>query len=72
MEESRIAKNIKQAITESGLKQYVVAERAGYSTRKLSDMLNGRKIIEAVDIPKIAKVLNVTANDLLSAEREGA
>ena len=61
---SIIANNTKSIIKQLGIKQYVVAERAGYSNRTFSDMLNGRRIIKADEIPSIAKALGVTPNDL--------
>lgn len=56
--------NITQIIRDQGLKQYVVAERAGYSKQQFSDMLNGRRIIKPCDALTIANVLGVTMNDL--------
>lgn len=58
-------------IKEKGLKQVYVAEKAGFTANELSDMLNGRKLIKACDILKIAQALGVTANDIYAAgERE--
>ena len=64
------AQNILRIIKEKGLKQIYVAEQAGYKAQELSDMLNGRKLIKACDIPKIALALNVKADDIYSFRRE--
>ena len=64
------AKNIGMIIKEAGLKQMVVAERAGYTQQEFSDMLNGRKLIKACDIPRIAKALGKEPNDLYAAGEE--
>ena len=56
--------NISRIIQETGVKQCVIAERAGYTKQQFNSMLNGRKIIKATDILRIAKALNVTPNDL--------
>ena len=63
-----VINNIKQKIADSGLKQKVVASRAGYSERNFSNMLNGRKVIRAIDIPKIALALNASPNDLFAIQ----
>ncbi|MBM6879348.1 helix-turn-helix transcriptional regulator [[Clostridium] spiroforme] len=63
--ESRIAKNIKRIIREQGVKQYVIAQRAGYTDKQFSDMVNGRKIIVADDIIPIANALGCEPAELL-------
>lgn len=62
-----LARNIRCVIAAQGLKQRVVAERAGFDEQAFSNMLNGRKNIRAEYIPIIAEVLGVTANDLFAA-----
>lgn len=59
-----LIRNIKNLIREKGIKQYVVAEKAGFSPNNFSAMLNERKIITAEHIPNIARALGVTVNDL--------
>ncbi len=61
---SIVADNTKNIIRAKGLKNKAVAERAGYTEQKFSSMLNGRKVIESMDILRIAKALEVTPNDL--------
>ncbi len=61
---SVVPENIERIIKEKGIKQYAVANRAGYTKQQFNDMLNGRKIIKAIDILAIAKALEVSPNDL--------
>ena len=63
--QSVIADNIKAIIADRGLKKGVVAEQAGYDKKVFSNMLNGRKIITAVDVEKLSVALAVTPNKLL-------
>ena len=60
-----IRDNIRGTIDAKGMKQVVVAERSGFTEQQFSDMLNGRKIIRAEYIPKIANALGVSVGDLL-------
>ena len=41
-----VSKNVLRIIKEKGMKQCVVAERAGYSRSALNNMLNGRKVMK--------------------------
>lgn len=59
-----VARRISDLIREKGIKQGHIAVKAGYSENEFSAMLNGRKIIIASDIPKIAKALEIQPNDL--------
>lgn len=61
---SLIIQNIKRIIDNQGIKQKVVAVRAGYSEKQFSAMMNGRRTLKADDIPKIANALGVEANEL--------
>lgn len=60
----KLIQNIRRIIKEKGLKQYAVAEKAGFQPNVFSSMLNERKIITAEHIPNIACALNVTVNEL--------
>lgn len=62
--ESSIALNVRKIIKDKGLKQYAVAEKAGFSHQSFNNMLNGRKLIADFDIPPIANALSVTPNEL--------
>ena len=63
--------NIRRIINERGLKQYAVAEKAGYTKQQFNAMLTGRKLITDVDICKITSVLDVDANALFTTRKEG-
>ena len=60
-------------INQKGLKQSAIARKLGISDQKFSDMLNGRRIIKACDIPSLAAVLGVDPNALFDyrAREEG-
>ena len=64
------AKGTKLYIRKLGIKQKVIAERAGYSIQQFSNMLNGRKLISATDVWRISQALGVTPNDLFGIERK--
>lgn len=68
---SPLAEGIRILIARKGLKQTFVAEKAGLSPQELSDMLNGRKLIKACDIPRIATVLGVKADEIYEAGKKG-
>ncbi len=61
-----VTPNIRKIIAERGLKQYVVAERAGYTKQQFNAMLTGRKLITDIDICKITSALGVDANALFN------
>ena len=61
---SPVAENIQQIIRENGLKQTYIAEKAGYTTQMLSNMLVGRKVIKVCDVIRIYTALGVDANSL--------
>lgn len=55
---------IKQIISAKGMKQCVVAERAGFSESELSNILNGRKLLRIEHIPRVTSALGIEPNDL--------
>ena len=55
---------IKQEALKTGLKQYVLAEKCGYTPKDFNTMLNGRKPIYIEDIPMICKGIGITPNEL--------
>lgn len=59
-----VADTIKKIIADKGLKQYIVAERCGYSGKRFSDLLNGRKRITEQDIFKLCNGLEIQPNEL--------
>lgn len=74
---SIVAVRLKEIINQKGLKQTAIAINAGFTPQELNDMLNGRRIIRAVDISAILKVLHgvgIDANDLFdicATEKKG-
>ena len=54
-------------IKKSGLKQAAIAGKIGCIAQELSDMLNGRRLIKACDISKIATVLNCGIDEIYAA-----
>ena len=64
-----LSNELKQIIARKGLKNLYVAENAGQTAQEWSDMLNGRRLIKACDIPKIAKALGVEINYLFGIEK---
>ena len=65
------ADNISRLIEEKGLKQVYIAEKAGYKAQELNDMLNGRRLIKACDVLKLALALNVNINEIYEVGKKG-
>ena len=67
MAKDPIAAGIQHIMTERGLIQRAVAQRAGYTQQQFSDMMNDRKTIKATDIVPISRALGVTVQDIYDA-----
>lgn len=68
---SFVANRVREIIKEKGLKQTAISEKAGFSTQEFSDMLNGRRLMRAVDIASIISALRgvgVDANYLFMVD----
>ena len=68
---SIVANRVREIIKEKGLNQTAIAEKAGFSTQEFSDMLNGRRLMRAVDIASIISALRgvgVDANYLFMVD----
>lgn len=63
-----IASNIQRIISEKGLKQAAVAERADFTPSAFSAMVRGRKLIKPCDVNNIARALGVPVNELYRKE----
>lgn len=63
-----IPNNIRKIIIQKGLRYNAVARRVGITNKKLSDMLNGRRIIKAIDIMRISEALEVTPNEIFGTD----
>lgn len=57
--EHMVGNNIKEYLTENGIKQSFVAEKIGVSTSVMSDICNKDRTIDCVLYYKICKALNV-------------
>ncbi|HJA57138.1 MAG TPA: helix-turn-helix domain-containing protein [Candidatus Bacteroides intestinigallinarum] len=66
-----VATGTRHIIAQKGLKNIYVAERAGFTPQELSDMLNGRRLIKACDIPKLARAMEVKESDIYEAGKKG-
>lgn len=69
---SVVATQLKSVIKEKGLKQSVIADRAGFTSQEMNDMLNGRRLIRAADIVSIIGVIKeygIDANYLFGIKK---
>ena len=69
-EKNATSEHIKGIMKERGLKVKDVAEKIGYSQSMLSYMLNDERTIKDTDILRIAKVLDVTPNELFGIDSD--
>ena len=60
-----IRQRIKDCINEKGIKQYVIAKKAGLSPKQFSAMLTGRRKIYAEDLGPICAALNVPVDEFI-------
>lgn len=66
-----IIQNIKNIINEKGIKQGVIAERAGFTPQEFSNILNERrKLLRVEYLPKIAIAMGVDVNELLDVDKK--
>lgn len=66
-----LSNGMKIIIAKKGLKNIYVAEKAGFTPQELSDMLNGRRLIKACDVPKLAFAMEVKEGEIYSAGKKG-
>ena len=59
-----IINNLRTVIDESGMKQKVVAERAGMPPKQLNNILCFRRRLDAGSIPRLCIVLGIPVNRL--------
>lgn len=65
-----LIENIKKIIKIKGMKQGVVAERAGFTPQEFSNILNGRKLLRAEYLLSVANGLGVEVNDLYGVDKK--
>lgn len=79
---SVVANRVREIIKEKGLKQTAVAKKSGFTIQEFNDMLNGRRLMRAVDIASIINALKdvgvdanylfmVNPNEIYSAGQKG-
>lgn len=66
---SEFTKAMKSAIGKSGYKDKYVAEKMGIRPRKLSDILNERKVIDEKIILSFCNALNIEPNELFGYDK---
>lgn len=59
---SPVAENVRKLISERGLKQNFIAEKAGFAPSAFCACLNGRRLIMPCEIPLIANAIGVDPN----------
>ena len=64
-----VADNIKNIIHLKGVKQYVIAQQAGYELKTFNALLNKRRLIKSDDVFKICAALDITPNVLFGFEK---
>lgn len=55
---------IRKIIDEKGISKSIAAEKCGYTSKKFSSIINGRKLINAEDVKKICNGLGISPNQL--------
>ncbi|MFR6472101.1 MAG: helix-turn-helix domain-containing protein [Turicibacter sanguinis] len=61
---------IKKILIEKGIKQGELAKLVGVSAQTISDFINGKHDVASRTLYKIAKVLNVSMEELIEEENE--
>lgn len=69
MNAEELARGIQRCIQQKDLLKKQVACEAGFSEQMFSDMLNGRKIIRAEYMPRIARAIGVEISDIYDAAK---
>ena len=61
---NEIIESVRNAIEAKGLKQCVVAERAGFTPQEFSNILCGRKTFRTEYVAPVCNALGITPNEL--------
>lgn len=64
MSDEKYLENIRKFISDKGLKQKYVAEKAGFNPQDFSNMLNHRKEFKTAYVVPVCNALSITPNDL--------
>ena len=65
-----LAEGLSDLIRERGLNRHFLAEKAGYALEEFDDMLNGRRLIKACDIPCLAYALGIEPDEIFDAGKK--
>ena len=60
----KVNERLKNHIEHIGIKQRVIAEKTGFSENKVSQTLNGRRVISAEELEIYCNALKNTPNDI--------
>lgn len=63
-----IRQRIRACINDRGIKQYVIAKKAGFSPKQFSAMMTGKRKIYAEDLGPICVALNVSVGEFIKPE----
>lgn len=59
-----VPENLNRIMSQKGLKQLFVANKAGLTGQQMTDMLNGRRLIKVSDLLKLSDALGVSVGEL--------
>ena len=65
-----VSSGLRVIIAQKGFKNIYVAQKAGFTPQELSEMLNGRRLIKACDILRLACALGVKEDDIFAAGKK--
>lgn len=70
MKYEEIIHNIQRHIEQQGMKQCVVAQRAGFTPQAFNNILSNRKLLRVEHLPSIAHALGVEVGELFYPQSE--
>lgn len=66
----KIFERINAYVKGSGIKQYVIAQKAGYTPKQFSAMMTGRKNVSGDDVERVCAALNVPPEEFIKPEQK--
>jgi transcriptional regulator with XRE-family HTH domain len=64
----QVYERINKYVKDSGVKQYVIAHKAGYTEKQFSALMTGRKKMRPEDVERICAALDVPASEFIKPE----
>lgn len=64
----KVYERINIHIKSSGMKQYAIAQKAGYTPKQFSAMMTGRRSIFGDDVERICAALGVPVDEFIKPE----